>query len=163
MLWYWVIVGALVLVTAAMHRLGIARFDNRLHWSAWIAAGLVVLSGGWMAFEGARALIFGDYVTPATGQFAGSLGPWAGIVDAVGIPPRSTLMKSIFIIYGLAYMGSMAALLLGVAAARWLVLAMAGLGLWCVPFGTLTNLIVITLLLLPTLGAQAPRESRRRP
>jgi hypothetical protein len=73
-----------------------------MHWTAWIVAALVILNGGWMAFDGARALVVGDYVTPKTGQYAGQLGPWAKLIQAIGIEPRSTLMKSIFFIYGLA-------------------------------------------------------------
>ncbi len=122
-----------------------------LHWSAWIVAALVVLNGGWMAFDGTRALIVGDYITPRTGQYAGQLGPWSNVVQAAGIPPRSTLMKSIFVVYGLAYLIVMVAFLLKTSWAWSAMLIVAVLGLWYLPFGTLTNLIVIVLLLLPRL------------
>ena len=61
---YWIIAAALVIVSTLMHRLGILRFDTSLHWSAWVVAALVLLNGGWMAFDGGRALVIGDYVTP---------------------------------------------------------------------------------------------------
>lgn len=107
-----------------------------------------------MAFDGARALWVGDYVTPRTGQFAGQLGPWAGLVEAVGIEPRSTGMKCVFVAYGLAYVAAAAALVAGVGWARSATGALAVLGLWYLPFGTLANALVLILL-------YAGRGSRR--
>ncbi len=57
MQWYWIIAAALVIVSALMHQFGILRFDTSLHWSAWVVAALVLLNGGWMAFDGGRALL----------------------------------------------------------------------------------------------------------
>ena len=151
MKWYWVIAGALLLVSAVLHVSGVVRFDTTKHWTAWVVVGLVLLNGGWMAFDGGRALIVGDYVTPKTGLLAGTLGPWSEIVEAAGIDPRSGLMKSAFLVYGLAYLVATAALVLGASAAWWSVLVLAVLGLWYIPFGTLINIIVIILLLLPPL------------
>ena len=113
MQWYWIIAAALVIVSTVMHWLGILRFETSLHWSAWVVGALVLLNGGWMAFDGGRALVIGDYVTPKTGQLAGTLGPWSRVVEAAGIDPRSTLMKSMFLTYGLTYLGATAAFLLG--------------------------------------------------
>lgn len=151
MKWYWIIAAALVMVSMLMHLSGILRFDTTLPWSGWVVAGLVLLNGGWMAFDGGTALLVGDYVTPKTGQLAGTLGPWSRIVEAVGIGPRSTLMKSIFLIYGLAYLAATAAFILGAPPARWAVVILAVLGLWYIPFGTLINIIVLALLLSPLL------------
>ena len=104
-----------------------------------------------MAFDGGRALIVGDYVTPSGGEMAGQLGPWSRLVEAVGIAPRSTLMKSIFLLYGLIYLGLALALVLG-SRGVWLpLIVVATLGLWYVPFGTVLNAIVIVLLMLPAL------------
>ena len=144
---YWALALALVVVCVVLHMSGLVRFNTKLHWSAWAIAGLVLLNAGWMAFDGGRALIAGDYFTPRAGQ----LGTWSKVVGAVGIEPRSTSMKVIFLIYGLAYLGSTAALLLGAPWGWWGALLLAALGLWYVPFGTLINLIVIVLLLLPAL------------
>ena len=65
-------------------------------WLKWIIVLLAVTEAGWMTFDGLRALVVGDYVTPKTGEWAGQLGPWSRLVSAVGIEPRSTLMKCIF-------------------------------------------------------------------
>jgi len=118
------------------------------HWASWVIMVLVLINAGWMTFDGSRALIVGDYVTPRSGEHAGQLGPWSGLVDAVGIGPRSTLMKSIFVLYGLAYLGTMLAFLLQLPGSQKALLLMAVLGLWYLPFGTLINLIVIVLLWL---------------
>jgi hypothetical protein len=117
-----------------MHRLG------------WLVVALALLEGGWLAFDGARALVVGDYVTPATGEHAGKLGPWAGVVSAVGIEPRSTLMKSIHLALGLAWLLAAIGLLLGRPCARAALLTCAVLGLWYLPFGTLIGIIAIVLL-----------------
>jgi hypothetical protein len=75
MKWYWIILLAVVVASGTLHVVGVVRFATRLHWTAWLIAALVLLNGGWMAFDGGRALMLGDYVTPRTGQFAGQLGP----------------------------------------------------------------------------------------
>ena len=136
-----------MIVAVALHITGVVTFDTRLHWSAWLIVGLVLLSGGRMAFDGRRARIAGDYFTPHAGQ----LGPWSRVVQAVGIAPRSTLMKCTFLLYGLGYVTAAAALVLGAPWGRSGTLLLAVLGLWYVPFGTVINLIVIVLLLLPPL------------
>jgi hypothetical protein len=119
-----------------------------VNWKRWVIVGLVIFTAGWMLFDGTRALIAGDYVTPQTGEYAGQLGPWAALVGTVGIEPRSTLMKSIFVVYGA--IGMVIALLFarGVTWARTALITACALGLWYVPFGTLAN--VVSLILLST-------------
>ena len=113
----------------------------------WIILGLVVFTAGWMLFDGSRALIAGDYVTPQTGEYAGQLGPWAALVTAVGIEPRSTLMKSIFVAYGLTALTLALCFARGLAWARKALIVTCVLGLWYLPFGTITNIISMILLL----------------
>ncbi len=122
-----------------------------MHWTAWVVVGLVILNAGWMTFDGSRALLVGDYVTPTTGRHAGQLGPWSKVVEGVGIQPRSTLMKWIFVVYGAGYLLAMLAFMLKVPWAWWGVLVAAVLGLWYLPFGTLINLVVIVLINLTPL------------
>ncbi len=153
MIWYWVIAAAVVTTSWLLHRLCVIHFDTDLHWTAWLVVALVVLNGGWMAFDGGRALLTGDYVTPRSGPHAGALGTWSKVVSTVGIDPRSTLMKTLFVVYGLAFVGLVGAFVLGVSKAWLALLVVAALGLWYVPFGTLINAIVIALLLLPPLRA----------
>jgi hypothetical protein len=122
-----------------------------MHWSGWVVVFLVVFTGGFMTYDGARAFILGDYTTPSTGEYAGQLGPWTKIVELAGIEPRSTLMKSIFVIYGLAAISFTIAFILKVSWAWWGLLAVTILGLWFLPFGTIANLIALILLLMPSL------------
>ena len=53
-----------------------------------------VAQATWMVVDGSRALLLGDYFTPSG---TGRLGPWTYVVRAVGIAPRSTLMKLLFV------------------------------------------------------------------
>ena len=126
-----------------------------MHWLGWIVLLLAFVEGGWMAFDGGRALVVGDYVTPKSGQYAGQLGPWSKAVSAVGIEPRSTLMKSNFLIFGLAWIAMMVCFALGLSWAWWGMLVCAIAGVWYLPFGTLLSLIQIVLLLLPPLRTSA--------
>lgn len=115
----------------------------------WSAAALALVVAGWFVFDGGRALVVGDYVTPSYGEYAGRLGPWAGVVAAVGIEPRSTAMKLIFVVYGLAWLGVVGGFLAGRSWA-WTGMLVAAVGcLWYLPFGTLLGAAQIVLLLLP--------------
>ncbi len=124
-----------------------------MHWLGWVVVALAVFEGGWFAYDGGRALAVGDYVTPKTGRFAGELGPWKHVVEAAGIEPRSTLMKSIFLGYGLAWLAVVVCFALELPWA-WAAMLAAAIGAaWYLPFGTLLSLIQIVLLLLPPLRA----------
>ena len=109
---------------------------------------LIAFTAGWMLFDGTRALIVGDYITPGSGEYAGQLGPWSNLAKAVGIEPRSTLMKSIFVTYGLTALTVVVCFMLGISWARTILVIVCILGLWFLPIGTITNLIVLMLLLI---------------
>jgi hypothetical protein len=101
-----------------------------------------------MVFDGARALVVGDYVTPRSGEYAGRLGPWSSVVRAVGIEPRSTFMKLVFVAYGCAWLVVAAAFVIGRPwAGKAMLIAAAGV-LWYVPFGTLAGAVQIVLLIM---------------
>lgn len=151
MIWYWIIVLCLIAGGALLHIVGLVNFDTTLPWSAWGILVLVLLNGGFMAYDGGRALIVGDYITPQKGEMAGQLGPWASLVQTIGLEPRSTLMKTIFLIYGLAYVLAAVAIVLGQSGAFWAIFTIAILGIWYLPFGTLINIIVVLLLWLTPL------------
>ena len=109
---------------------------------------LALLQAGWMAFDGTRALIVGDYVTPASGEYAGQLGPWARLVSMAGIEPRSTLMKAIFVVYGILWL-----IVISFFAQKqrwaWTAMMIAAVGsLWYLPFGTVSSMIQIALLVV---------------
>ena len=117
-------------------------------WKAWLIVLLVTLNAGWMVFDGARALTVGDYVTAASGDYAGQLGPWATLVKAIGIEPRSTLMKLTFVGYGLAALGITGCFVLGLPWARNALIVVSVLGLWYLPIGTVANILALILLSL---------------
>ena len=117
-----------------------------MNWKNWVTVILVGFTAGWMLFDGSRALILGDYITPRSGEYAGQLGPWSNLVKAVGIEPRSTFMKLIFVGYGLSALTVMVCFVLGFPWARMALMIVCILGLWFLPIGTITNLIALILL-----------------
>lgn len=119
-----------------------------MHWLGRVVVVLALIEGGWLAFDGGRALVVGDYVTPKSGPYAGQLGPWAKVVEEVGIEPRSTLMKSIHLVFGLAWLGMAICFVLRLPWAWSGMVLCAVLGLWYLPFGTLLSVIQIILLFL---------------
>ena len=122
-----------------------------MHWAGWIVVVLALFVAGWFAFEGARALVVGDYITPKSGRHAGQLGPWSKVVSAVGIEPRSTLMKSIFLVFGVVWIGITICFILKLHWAWWAMLLAAAGSLWYLPFGTLLGVVQIIVLLMPAL------------
>ena len=122
-----------------------------MHWLGWVVLTLALIEGGWLAFDGGRALVVGDYVTPKSGQYAGQLGPWAKVVSAVRIEPRSTLMKSIHLAVGLAWLVVMVCFAMRLPWAWSGMVVCAVLGLWYLPFGTILSVVQIVLLLLPAV------------
>ena len=132
-------------------------------WKTWLSVLLIASTAGWMVFDGTRALIVGDYVTPQSGEFAGELGPWSNFVKAVGIEPRSLGMKLIFIAQGLATLVAVIYYILNKSWARsGLHIAML-LGLWYLPIGTLLNLTALILQLLTRRKAMPPRPRHEMP
>lgn len=122
----------------------------------WLVVLLAAAEAGWMLFDGLRALLVGDYVTPSEGPYAGRLGPWASLVEAVGIEPSSTLMKLIFVGYGAVWLVIVAGF---VARRRWAWRAMliaAVCSLWYLVVGTVVSVLIIGLLLVPAIRP-APR------
>lgn len=124
-----------------------------MHWIGWIVVLLALLEGGWLAFDGGHALVTGDYVTPQSGRHAGQLGPWSKVVAAVGIEPRSTLMKWIHAGLGTVWVVLIVCFILRLPWAWTAMLVCAVAGLWYLPFGTLLSVLQIVLLLLPPLRA----------
>lgn len=104
-----------------------------------------------MLFDGSRALIVGDYITPRTGSTAGQLGPWSRLVAALGIDPRGTTMKCIHVTLGFLWIGAAVCFLLK-PSLGWFALLLMSIGsLWYLPIGTLLSVMEIGLLFLPAL------------
>lgn len=123
-----------------------------MSWNVAVAVVLSVALGGWMTFDGVRALVVGDYFTPSGGRYAGQLGPWAGLVSRVGIEPRSTVMKALFVGFGIAWLVVAAGLAFGTASVPQLALVLAIATLWYVPIGSAAALLVLALVGAELLG-----------
>ena len=123
----------------------------------WIVFALALLQGCWLVFDGGRALIVGDYVTPSTGPHAGQLGPWSRILSAIGLEPRSTMIKCLHLCLGVAWLIALIVFLVRPAAGWWVLLVCGVATLWYLPVGTVASLILLVLLFTPQLrGTGAP-------
>ena len=116
----------------------------------WLRSTIIILAllqAGWMTFDGARAFVVGDYLTTTSGEYAGQLGPWSKIVQAIGIEPRSSLMKGIFVTYGIAWLIIISFFAQKQPWTWWAMLSAAVGALWYLPVGTASSLIQIALLI----------------
>src|SRR5262245_46197348 len=104
--------------------------------------------GVFMTFDGLRALAVGDYLTPRSGPYAGQLGPWASVVSAVGIEPRSTAMKVVFVSFGLAWLGANVVFLRRKSGGTRALAVLSVATLWYLPVGTLVSAFVLIGLVL---------------
>ncbi len=133
-------------------------------WIAGFLFAIVLVVAGWMLFDGIRALTTGTYFSFGEGASAGTLGPWAGLVEAVGIDPESTAMKFVFVAYGAIYLWVAFAYLRRYRWARTALTVVAILGLWYLPFGTALNAGVLVLMYLtplkPWFEGKAPAAAR---
>jgi hypothetical protein len=110
-----------------------------------------LMIGGWLASDGVRACVVGDYLTPRSGPRAGQLGPWAKLLASAGIDPRSMLVKSGHIALGVLWLAGVAVFLLKPAVGWWLLFGAAAGTLWYLPAGTALSVVVLALLFLPAL------------
>src|SRR2546426_9243965 len=99
--------------------LGGAARAIHMHTLKWIVLALALFQGGWLTFDGGRALIVGDYVTPASGPRAGRLGAWSRVVSAVGFEPRSTFIKCLHLFLGIAWLIALVVLVVRPASGWW--------------------------------------------
>jgi hypothetical protein len=116
---------------------------------------LVAAVAGWMVFDASHAFVTGDYVTPRTGEYAGRLGPWASLLERVGIDPRSTPVKVGFLVYGLVYLALLAAFLFDRRYAWHGLVACALVGLLYLIAGTILNVVVLVILARKSMRARS--------
>jgi hypothetical protein len=113
-----------------------------------VVAFLAVCSAVWMIFDGSKALITGNYTTPAAGEYAGKLGPWADLLGFAGISPHATLTKSFFVIYGLIWLIAAVCFFFKPDSVRILMLIFAIGILWYAPIGTISGVLQLIILLI---------------
>jgi hypothetical protein len=114
----------------------------------YIVMALALLEAGWMAFDGSRALITGHYTTRSQGPGAGQLGPWTKPISAVGLDPRSTAMKVVFVGYGGIWLAATIAFALNPRKAQGAMLIAAAGSLWYLPVGTAFSCVQLACLYL---------------
>lgn len=123
--------------------------ESRPHWIRFPIAFLALFVATWWVFDGMHAFLAGDYVTPEEGEYAGQLGPWSKLVEAVGIAPRSDLMKGLFVACGALWSLTATAYVLRPGRFRKGMLAWAAFSLWFLPVGTVLGVVQLVLLALP--------------
>ena len=125
----------------------------------WVRVFVIVLAtmqAGFMLFDGLHALLTGDYFTPRSGPFQGKLGPWAGVVESVGLPARSLPMKLIFVAYGSSWLFLVYEFARNHPWGRAGMILAAACSLWCLGPGT--PLAIAQLLILCLLPSNRPAE-----
>ena len=114
----------------------------------WIVLALALFQGAWLTFDGTRAFVVGDYITPKSGPRAGQLGPWSRVVSALGIDPRGALMKGVHVCLGIAWLVAVVLLLVRPEIGRWFLFGCGVATLWYLPIGTVVSVIVLVMVLL---------------
>jgi hypothetical protein len=99
---------------------------------------IALLVGGWMIFDGVHVLTRGRYFGPE------KPGPWSDVVAAVGLDPFGFGVT--FIVLGLLWLLSLAAVLLRPRHGWYAALLVAILTLWYLPVGTILALLYVALL-----------------
>ena len=113
--------------------------------TAVVAAALAIVNGGYLVIDSIHRFVLGDFF-----RIGGQLGPWAGLVGAVGIDPLA--MGPVFLIIGVAQVVVAALLLLRRPSGDILVLALAVGTLWYLLFGTISSLFQIALIVASRRG-----------
>lgn len=114
----------------------------------WIIIAAAVVNFGFMVFDGTRGLTKGDYMRPKKGQYAGQLGPWSKVVKTLGLDPESTLMKMIFVGWGI--IGLMVTFCFAIDLGwAWKGMLFVNIGsLWYLMPGTVLSISQIILLII---------------
>lgn len=113
----------------------------------WVITVMAISQAAWMVFDGSWALLYGDYVISASEVPAAGNAPWARVVAAVGIPPRSVPMKILFVVYGLAWLVVATAFAADVEWAWRAMLALSLGSLWYLNVGSVTSsLLALSLI-----------------
>jgi|SRR5580698_6864259 hypothetical protein len=119
-----------------------------MNWKSYLVSFLILAGSGYMIFDGVHAFTTGDYVTPRSGAYAGQLGPWSKVVRAIGLDPRSNLMKGIFIFQGAATLALLACFWLRFKWGKTALKIAAVAELWYLPMGTINGVLVLILLFI---------------
>ena len=109
---------------------------------------LAIFQAGFIAFDGARALRTGAYLTPRLGSHGGRLGEWTRIASALGAPPRTRAAKWALVGYGVTWLGAAIAFASRAGWAWWAMFVAAGGALWYSSLGVPLCLAQMLLLVV---------------
>lgn len=124
-------------------------------WQRGLLIAIAGLLGVWLTFDGTKAFVTGDYVTPRSGAYAGQLGPWSKVVAALGLEPRGAFVKSLHVALGLCWLASAVAFFGQPSIGWWLLLVCSVASLWYAPLGTALAIAELALLCTSSLRAFA--------
>src|SRR2546427_10370989 len=96
--------------------------------TAVAAAALAIINGGYLVIDAIHRFVVGDFL-----RIGGQLGPWGGLVGAVGVDPLA--MGPVFLVIGVAQVAAATLLLLRRPWGGSLLLALAVGALWYPIFG----------------------------
>jgi hypothetical protein len=113
----------------------------------WIIVVLSFVNAAYMTFDGARALMKGDYLRPESGEYAGQLGPWSRLVEKLGIDPMSSFMKSVFLVFGIVGLIITTCFALDVSWAWKAMMIFSIASAWNLFMGTASSVLLIILLI----------------
>lgn len=117
----------------------------------FLITALAAVQGGYMIVDGTRAIVVGSYITPSSGQHAGQLGPWASLVESLGVSPNMLGVKLAFVVLGLAWLTAGIALAIPLSWAWTTMLVVAVATVWYAIPGTVISITVLALLFLPSV------------
>jgi hypothetical protein len=121
-----------------------------------VRVALGLLLGIWMLIDGLHALVTGSYISPAGGEYAGTLGPWAWALGLMQIDPLGTPAKLAFVLLGAIWLVHVRNIAVN-KAIRPAAILLCILTLWYLPFGTIVAVIELVALLVPTLNRKKAR------
>ncbi len=120
-----------------------------------VLVGLLVVVGVWFVFDGVRALTTGAYTTPSSGQWAGHLGPWAEVVEAVGLDPMGVPVRLGHVLSGVIALAAAFTVAAGWGTLAWVLGYLAAATMvWYVPIGTVIGVTSAVLLGVPAVRVE---------
>src|SRR5690606_4795961 len=104
---------------------------------------LVLANAGYMAYDGYQAVTTGDYIRPSQGEYAGQLGPWTMFASMAGIDPMSTLVKNLFLGFGIFGLLSLVIYIVRPRLGSTLLMFFCFFTLWNIMFGAVSSFVTI--------------------
>jgi hypothetical protein len=117
---------------------------------------LCLLLGVWFLVDGIHALVTGNYITASSGTYAGSLGPWASALWAMGIDPMGQPAKIAFVLLGIIWLVHARNVIVR-KVVRPATVLLCVLTLWYLPFGTIIAIEELLSEFVPALNRATTR------